>query len=397
MTTVTVGEDQPQITIRDESATVSVTGGGTGYSDAAAIDAINNDADHGATAQHDYRTDEEIEDLAGGLVSAGDFLTWDYDDPNDVANLSTTATGYDPRTDVASTTYTASAWESLWVDTGSAGAAVTITLPADADVNDGDRVKVAVVDATDDTDVQANTGQSIVGNNRTLSQPGATLTFEWKDSSSTWITVQPHDSQHDHDALLNFVANEHVDHSGVSVTAGDGLKGGGDITASRTFDIEPSDFAGAGLEDDGSDNLQLAAAAAGDGLKGGAGSALAVEPADFAGTGLEDDGSDNLQIANGRGHWERKDVTQNGYAADVWESLWVDTGAAGGTVTVTLPPDSSAQDGDRIEVGVEDATDDVIIDANTGQSILGQASDLTEVAQTRTYEFKASTSTWMVR
>jgi hypothetical protein len=42
----------------------------------------------------------------------------------------------------------------------------------------------------------------------------------------------------DHDALANFVANEHIDHSGVTLTAGNGLSGGGDITASRTFALD---------------------------------------------------------------------------------------------------------------------------------------------------------------
>jgi hypothetical protein len=41
----------------------------------------------------------------------------------------------------------------------------------------------------------------------------------------------------DHDGLNNFVANEHIDHSGVSITSGDGLTGGGDITTSRTLAI----------------------------------------------------------------------------------------------------------------------------------------------------------------
>ena len=40
-----------------------------------------------------------------------------------------------------------------------------------------------------------------------------------------------------HDALLNFVADEHIAHSSVTLTAGAGLTGGGDITSSRTFDI----------------------------------------------------------------------------------------------------------------------------------------------------------------
>lgn len=41
----------------------------------------------------------------------------------------------------------------------------------------------------------------------------------------------------DHDALQNFVATEHVDHSAVSITAGAGLTGGGDITTSRTISM----------------------------------------------------------------------------------------------------------------------------------------------------------------
>ena len=41
----------------------------------------------------------------------------------------------------------------------------------------------------------------------------------------------------DHDSLLNFASNEHIDHSGVSVLAGNGLTGGGNITASRTLTV----------------------------------------------------------------------------------------------------------------------------------------------------------------
>lgn len=71
-------------------------------------------------------------------------------------------------------------------------------------------------------------------------------------------------------------------------TAGDGLALGGtefslDLKSSGGLKIdageltvEPNDFAGTGLEDDGSDNLRIASTAAGDGLSGGGGSALAV-------------------------------------------------------------------------------------------------------------------------
>jgi hypothetical protein len=47
------------------------------------------------------------------------------------------------------------------------------------------------------------------------------------------------ESSVDHNALLNFVANKHIDHSTVTLTAGLALTGGGDITTSRTFDFAP--------------------------------------------------------------------------------------------------------------------------------------------------------------
>jgi len=42
----------------------------------------------------------------------------------------------------------------------------------------------------------------------------------------------------DHDTLTNFVANEHIDHTAVTLTAGTGLSGGGDISANRTFAVD---------------------------------------------------------------------------------------------------------------------------------------------------------------
>jgi len=54
------------------------------------------------------------------------------------------------------------------------------------------------------------------------------------------ITVDP--SGVDHDLLSNFVADEHINHSTVTITAGSGLSGGGDITASRTIDLDITDL-----------------------------------------------------------------------------------------------------------------------------------------------------------
>ena len=43
--------------------------------------------------------------------------------------------------------------------------------------------------------------------------------------------------QIDHNITINFKANEHIDHTSVSFTAGNGLIGGGTIASSRTFNI----------------------------------------------------------------------------------------------------------------------------------------------------------------
>lgn len=57
------------------------------------------------------------------------------------------------------------------------------------------------------------------------------------DARIAQSNVTQHQGAIDHDALTNFVANEHVDHSAVTLTAGNGLTGGGDLTASRSFAI----------------------------------------------------------------------------------------------------------------------------------------------------------------
>jgi hypothetical protein len=65
-------------------------------------------------------------------------------------------------------------------------------------------------------------------------------------------------------------------------SAGDGLSDN-----SGDFDIKPSDFAGHGLEDDGSDNLRIDAADIGTGLNGGDGTDLSVDVVGLSGFGIE--------------------------------------------------------------------------------------------------------------
>lgn len=75
------------------------------------------------------------------------------------------------------------------------------------------------------------TGGGTLAANRTLNIGQGTGITVAADAIST------NDSQIVHDNLSGFVANEHIDHSTVSITAGSGLTGGGTIAANRTINI----------------------------------------------------------------------------------------------------------------------------------------------------------------
>jgi hypothetical protein len=83
-----------------------------------------------------------------------------------------------------------------------------------------------------------------------LSDPGADRIMFWDDglTATGWLAVSTgltlsgtnlttNDSAIVHDSLSGFVANEHIDHSAVSITAGSGLTGGGTIAANRTLNV----------------------------------------------------------------------------------------------------------------------------------------------------------------
>ena len=68
----------------------------------------------------------------------------------------------------------------------------------------------------------------ISANTNLAASTGITLTGD---------TLTTNDGEIVHDDLSGFVANEHIDHTSVTLTAGDGLTGGGTIASNRTFAV----------------------------------------------------------------------------------------------------------------------------------------------------------------
>jgi hypothetical protein len=105
-----------------------------------------------------------------------------------------------------------------------AGTGITATY------NDPANTLTIATTITQYTDEQA---QDAVG---TILTDSASVDFTYNDVANT-ITAAVLPAGVNHDALQNFVANEHINHSTVSISAGAGLTGGGDITASRTISM----------------------------------------------------------------------------------------------------------------------------------------------------------------
>ena len=79
------------------------------------------------------------------------------------------------------------------------------------------------------------TGGGTIAANRTINVVGGTGITANADEITTT------DGEIVHDNLSGFVANEHIDHSGVTITAGTGLTGGGTIAATRTLNVAGGD------------------------------------------------------------------------------------------------------------------------------------------------------------
>ena len=79
-----------------------------------------------------------------------------------------------------------------------------------------------------------------LGDNVISSSAQLTTEFDTRYLNTSGDGVISSSAQVDHDSTTNFVANEHIDHTTVSISAGSGLSGGGTIAATRTLTLDTS-------------------------------------------------------------------------------------------------------------------------------------------------------------
>ena len=88
--------------------------------------------------------------------------------------------------------------------------------------------------------IQANSvalGNDTTGNFMADVSAGTGISVTHTPGEGSTATIATNDGAIVHDNLSGFVANEHIDHTSVTMTAGNGLTGGGDISSTRTFAV----------------------------------------------------------------------------------------------------------------------------------------------------------------
>ena len=136
---------------------------------------------------------------------------------------------------------------------------------AQAEAGTSNAVLMSPIKTEEWSAVWAAENGGMIANIQALADPGADVLLGWDESANdvigftlgagilhtgTALSI-------DHDAATNFVADEHIAHSGVTITAGTGLTGGGTIAATRTLNVIGGDGITANAND-----IALTAAAA---------------------------------------------------------------------------------------------------------------------------------------
>lgn len=166
----------------------------------------------------------------------------------------------------------------------------------------------------------------------TILVDSSSIDFTYNDGTPS-ITAVVLPAGVDHDSLNNFVSNEHIDHSSVSVatSATSGLAGGGDITATRNITVSPTSATAATpaggdvvLFADVSDSSNLKKATIQELLDLGGGKVTA--------TWIPGDGTSKAITHS----LATDDISFNIYDLDTKEEIWVDTAIRTSTSVLTL-------------------------------------------------------------
>jgi hypothetical protein len=195
---------------------------------------------------------EAVDDRVAALIIPGTGITATYNDPANTLTIASTITQYtneDAQDAVGNALVDSSSIDFTYNDAGNSITAVltptsvtagsygsssqvgTFTVDAQGRLTAAVSTAIAITSAavTDFTEA----AQDAVGGILTDS---SSIDFTYNDAGNS-ITAVVLPGGVDHNSLLNFAANKHIDHSTVSITAGTGLTGGGDITATRTLNL----------------------------------------------------------------------------------------------------------------------------------------------------------------
>ena len=178
----------------------------------------------------------------GGTLTAAQTLAGSISSSAQVAHDSTT--GYSANKHVDHTTVSISAGSGI-SGGGDISATRTITLDtASAHFISGSRKAETTTSTTGASGITLAYDQGLGTLSATIANPSVTINGTSLSLGGTLTTAQTiagavsASGQIDHNSTTNYVANRHIDHTAVSITAGLGIAGGGDISSTRTISLD---------------------------------------------------------------------------------------------------------------------------------------------------------------
>jgi len=244
-----------------------------------------NGIEAGATAD---QTAEEIQDIVGAMLTGNtetgitvtyqdadgtiDFVVASQTDQNFTTALKSKLDGIETGADVTDTTNVTAAGALMDSELTSLSGVKTLTVPDNTTISAFGKTLVDDADASaarttlgvDAAGTDNSTDVTLAGTYDYITISGQTITRNQVDASTDISnlttanvsevtnlyytdarvktklnaeTVVSGSAQINHDSTTGFVSNEHIDHSTVSITAGNGLTGGGTIAATRTLNV----------------------------------------------------------------------------------------------------------------------------------------------------------------